>query len=293
MKSAAESNFFSRNYSLNIHGRLLDLRVPAVMGVINVTPDSFFEGSRVVDEQGIVDRADKMLTDGATILDVGAYSTRPGAGDVPEEEEIRRAVMAVKLISKKFPEAIISIDTFRHEVARAAVAEGASMINDVSGGELDPEMFHTVGELAVPYVLMHMRGTPQTMTALNEYDDLKKDVIYWLQGRLARLRDLDVKDVIIDPGFGFAKGPAQNFEMLGSLELFHALERPLLVGVSRKSMIWKTLATTADEALNGTTVLNTVALLKGASILRVHDVKEAVEAVKLIMKLKETIVTPV
>jgi dihydropteroate synthase len=285
MRSAGENKPFSRNYVLNIHGRLVNLRTPVVMGVINVTADSFFAASRTVSEKEIVRRAETMLQDGALILDVGAYSSRPGAADIPDEVERQRAVSAVTAICKAFPSAIVSVDTFRSAVARACLEAGASMVNDISGGEQDPEMFPLMARANVPYILMHMRGTPQTMATLNQYDNVMLEILSWLENKVAMLRELGVKDVIADPGFGFAKSIQQNFHMLNRLELFHHLECPLLVGISRKSMIWKTLQTSADDALNGTTVLNTIALLKGASILRVHDVRQAVEAIRLTQAL--------
>ena len=255
------------------------------MGILNLTPDSFYTGSRTPADAVVV-TAEKMLTDGATFLDVGGYSTRPGATDISPAEETDRVLPAIEAILKSFPAALISIDTFRASVARQAVEAGACLINDVSGGTLDPAMFSTVANLyqaglAVPYVLMHLRGTPQTMQALTTYTDLVPDVIDELAVPLATLRSLGVADVILDPGFGFAKTPAQNFLLLNKLPAFSLFDAPILVGLSRKSTIWKTLKITANEALNGTTVLNTTALIKGASILRVHDVQEAAETIKL------------
>ncbi len=256
------------------------------MGILNVTPDSFFAGSRVNNDRGttneVVDRAGQMLRDGATFLDIGGYSTRPGAPDISPGEESDRVLPAIEAIFCTWPDALISVDTFRADVARQAVEAGACMVNDVAGGTLDHAMFQTVAELGVPYVLMHLRGTPQTMQSLAKYDNLVTEVIDELGNQLAKLRALGHKDVILDPGFGFAKTPAHNFALLNQLESFRLFSEPLLVGISRKSTIWRTLGITADEALNGTTVLNTVALLKGASILRVHDVREAVEAVTLV-----------
>ncbi|WP_186749946.1 dihydropteroate synthase [Spirosoma utsteinense] len=267
--------------TLNCRGKLVDLTIPAVMGILNITPDSFFSGSRIATAQA-VETARKMLADGATFLDIGGYSTRPGAAEVSAGEESDRVVPVIDAILKTFPDALISVDTFRASVARQAIDAGACLINDVSGGTLDPAMFETVASLLnVPYVLMHMRGTPQTMQSLATYDHIVTEVIDELASQLAALRTSGVHDVIIDPGFGFAKTPAQNFHLLNKLDAFDFFEEPVLVGISRKTTIWKTLGITANEALNGTTVLNTVALLKGASILRVHDVREAVEAVKL------------
>ncbi|MCX6216621.1 dihydropteroate synthase [Spirosoma sp.] len=275
--------------TLNCRGRLLDLAQPAVMGILNITPDSFFTGSRVSLHETL-SRAGQMLTDGATFLDIGGYSTRPGAAEVSPAQEADRVIPVIESILTNFPDALVSIDTFRASVARQAVAAGACMINDVSGGTLDPAMFDTVGELArlgmgVPYVLMHMRGTPQTMQLMTTYQQLVLDVIDELASQLARLRTLGASDIILDPGFGFAKTPAQNFELINSLDSFHIFDEPLLVGLSRKTTVWKTLNIRPEEALNGTTVLNTAALLKGASILRVHDVREAVEAVRLTQKI--------
>jgi dihydropteroate synthase len=271
--------------TLNCRGRLVDLTVPAVMGIVNVTPDSFFTGSRIALDNA-VETAQKMLSAGATLLDVGGYSTRPGAADVQPAEEVDRVVPVIEAILTSFPQALISIDTFRASVARQAVGAGACLINDVSGGTLDPAMFATVAELpGVPYVLMHLRGTPQTMQSLATYSNVVTEVIDELAGQLTKLRAMGIHDILLDPGFGFAKTPAQNFELLSRLEAFRLFDNPILVGLSRKTTIWKTLGITADEALNGTSVLNTVALFKGASVLRVHDVREAVEAVKLTQQL--------
>ena len=247
--------------TLNCRGKLIDLSIPKVMGIINVTTDSFYDGGKTTTENDILSQAEKMLLDGATFLDIGGYSTRSGA--------------------KKFPEALISVDTFRSEVAKKAVEAGAAIVNDVSGGTLDSEMYVTVGKLKVPYILMHMRGTPKTMSTLTDYENVTIEVIKDLASKIALARAEGINDVISDPGFGFAKTREQNFEVLNNLELFQNLEIPLLSGVSRKSFIYKTLDTTPEHALNGTTFVNTVSLMKGASILRVHDVKEAVECVKL------------
>ena len=271
--------------TLNCRGRLVDLTVPAVMGIVNVTPDSFFTGSRIALDNA-VETAQKMLSAGATLLDVGGYSTRPGAADVQPAEEVDRVVPVIEAILTSFPQALISIDTFRASVARQAVGAGACLINDVSGGTLDPAMFATVAELpGVPYVLMHLRGTPQTMQSLATYSNVVTEVIDELAGQLTKLRAMGIHDILLDPGFGFAKTPAQNFELLSRLEALRLFDEPILVGLSRKTTIWKTLGITADEALNGTSVLNTVALFKGVSVLRVHDVREAVEAVKLTQQL--------
>lgn len=254
------------------------------MGILNVTPDSFFATSRVAIDTSL-EAAARMLADGATFLDIGGYSTRPGAAPVESGEEADRVVPVIEAILAEFPDALLSIDTFRADVARQAVNAGACLVNDVAGGTLDPMMFETVAGLGVAYVLMHMRGTPQTMQTMTSYQNVTLDVIDELAVRLAELRALGQKDVILDPGFGFAKTPAQNFELLSHLDKFRVFDEPILVGLSRKTTIWKTLGITADQALNGTTVLNTTALLKGAAILRVHDVREAVEAVKLTQQL--------
>jgi dihydropteroate synthase len=267
--------------TLNINQKLIDLSVPKVMGILNVTPDSFYSDSRVPQIDTALRRAEAMLAAGATFLDVGGYSTRPNATDIPESEELERVLPVIELIIKHFPDAIVSIDAFRATVARQAVEAGAAVVNDISGGNLDPNMFETVAALGVPYVLMHSRGNPQTMALLNNYGNLTVDVIFELQQKIAQLRALGVKDIIIDPGFGFAKNATQNFELFKNLEAFQILDCPLLVGNSRKSMIWRTLDIRPEAALNATTALNALALNKGAQILRVHDIKEAIEVVKL------------
>lgn len=271
--------------TLNCRGNLIDLSVTKVMGIINVTPNSFYDGGKTFSEKNILNQAEKMLAEGATFLDIGGYSTRPNAKDVSTTEEISRVEMAIRLILKNFPEAIISIDTFRSKVAIKAIEAGAALVNDVSGGILDPEMYRVVGELKVPYILMHMRGSPKTMAKLTQYDNVTTEVLKDLAEKIALAHAEGISDIIADPGFGFAKTREQNFQLLNNLELFKTLEVPVLVGVSRKSMIYKTLETTAEKALNGTTSLNTIALLKGASILRVHDVKEAMECVTLFENL--------
>ncbi|MCB7481424.1 dihydropteroate synthase [Christiangramia sediminis] len=271
---------------INCKGSLIDLSHPKVMGIINITPDSFYSGSRFESEKEILKQAEKMLTEGATFLDLGAYSSRPGADDISVEEELKRMIPAIELILKEFPEAVISVDTFRAKVANNSIQAGAAMINDISAGKLDQEMLSVIAENQVPYIMMHMKGTPQTMKDLNQYEDLTSEVLFYFSERIRAARELGINDIIIDPGFGFAKNIAQNFELLSKLELFNNLELPLLVGVSRKSMIWKKLNISANEALNGTTVLNTAALFKGANILRVHDVKEALECIKLTHELR-------
>ena len=255
------------------------------MGIINVTPDSFYDGGKTFTTDAIIDQAKYMLNEGADILDMGGYSSRPGADNVPIAEELDRIIPAISAVRSAFPESIISVDTFRSEVAEKAVTAGASIVNDISGGQLDEDMINTVAKLQVPYVCMHMKGTPQNMTDLNEYDDLVTDLLYYFSERMAVAKEAGLNDFIADPGFGFAKNIDQNFELMSKLEAFKQLEVPFLVGISRKSMIYKSLGVTAQEALNGTTALHSVALLKGASILRVHDVKEAVECVKLVSRL--------
>lgn len=273
---------------INTGGRLLDLQVPRVMGILNVTPDSFYKGSRYSGNSSIIEAARKMKDDGAAIIDIGGYSSRPGAAEISQEEEEQRVFRAIKLVKNEVPDCVISVDTFRAGIARKAVEDyGAMMINDISGGELDAEMFSTVEKLNVPYILMHMRGTPATMQKLTDYDDIVADILRWFGTRIYDLHARGVKDIIIDPGFGFSKTVEQNFEMLRRLGEFSVAGLPLLAGLSRKTTIWKTLDITAEEALNGTTVLNTLALMKGADILRVHDVKEAVQAVKLVSSLKK------
>ena len=273
---------------INVRGNLIDLSVPKVMGIINVTPDSFYEGSRFMEDNEIIRIASQMIKDGADILDVGGYSSRPGAENITAEEERTRVIKAVKLINRELPVAIISIDSFRSEIVLEAVTEcGAGIINDISGGESDTNMFGVVERLRVPYIMMHMQGVPGTMQKNPVYDDVVADILRWFGDRIFRLQSIGVSDIIIDPGFGFGKTTAHNFEMLRHLGDFSIAGLPVLVGVSRKSMIWKTLEITPGEALNGTSVLNTVALLNGADILRVHDVKEAVQAVKLVEMLKK------
>ena len=271
-----------KTYSLNLKGRLVTIDRPWVMGIINVTPDSFYGGSRVEDEQTLVERVQAMLDDGADVLDIGACSTRPGSEQVDARGEMQRLDWALGIIRRVSPDVILSVDTYRADVARRCVMEwGTDIINDISGGTIDEDMFSTIADLQVPYVLMHTRGTPETMASMTDYDNVAADVLEWMARRIDVLRQMGVADIIADPGFGFAKTMEQNYELLARLDAFHALDAPLLVGVSRKRMIYTPLDCTADEALNGTTVFNTLALQQGAHILRVHDVKPAVEAVKL------------
>ena len=275
------------NYTINANGQLIDLGTPQVMGILNVTPDSFYSGSRKQTETEIAERVEQILAEGGQMIDIGAYSSRPNADDVSTKEEMERLRRGLRILREKAPDAIVSVDTFRADVAKMCVEEyGVQIVNDISGGELDKEMFPTVARLGVPYVLMHMKGTPQTMQEAPHYDDLMKEVLLYFAEKVQQLRDLGQKDIILDPGFGFAKTLEHNYELLSHLEALQIFELPILVGVSRKSMIYKLLGTTAQEALNGTTVLNTICLMKGcANILRVHDVKECVEAVKIYQQL--------
>ena len=277
-------------YSMNLRGRLVEIDRPWVMGIVNVTPDSFYSGSRATDELTLVDRVRQLIAEGADVLDIGACSTRPGSQSVDAQGEMERLQWALNIIRREAPGVILSVDTYRADVARRCVEDwGVDIINDISGGTLDDTMFKTVAQLHVPYVLMHMRGTPDTMTSLTDYDNVTADVLEWMARRVDDMRQMGVADIIADPGFGFAKTVEQNYELLARLEAFHALNAPLLVGVSRKRMIYTPLDCTADDALNGTTIVNTLALERGAHILRVHDVRAAVEAVKLVSLMRESI----
>jgi len=267
--------------TLNCRGQLIDLRIPRIMGILNSTPDSFYAGSRIPGVDQALARAEAMLRDGATFLDIGGYSTRPGAAGVSEEEELGRVTPLVEALAAAFPEILLSIDTFRSRVARVALEAGAALVNDISAGLRDPGMLPLVAEKQVPYIMMHMRGTPADMTQLTSYDDLVGDILYYFSERISAARALGITDLVADPGFGFAKTRAQNFELLAGLSAFSVLEAPLLVGISRKSMIWKTLETEPSRALNGTTALHMLALQGGANILRVHDVEEASECIRL------------
>lgn len=271
--------------NINCNGQLIDLTTPKVMGIVNVTPNSFYDGGKLSDEKSVLLQVEKMLTEGATFIDVGGYSSKPNAEFVSEEEELQRVIPIIQRIVKEFPKAVLSIDTFRSQVAQQSIENGASIVNDISAGSLDENMLSTVAKLHVPYIMMHMKGTPQTMQSLAQYDDLVKEMLFYFSERIALARSFGISDLIVDPGFGFAKTLEQNFELLNKLEVLQMLELPLLIGVSRKSMIYKTLSTDAEHALNGTTSLNTIALMKGAKILRVHNVKEAVECVQLYQKL--------
>ncbi|MEP0213342.1 MAG: dihydropteroate synthase [Cellulophaga sp.] len=277
--------------TINCKGNLIDLSTPKVMGILNLTPDSFYDGGSYKDENDIVTKVDKMLADGATFIDVGAYSSRPNATNISVDEEINRIVPVVKLLVKKFPGIILSIDTFRSAVAKACLNNGAALINDISAGALDDKMMSVIAEYKVPYIMMHMRGTPETMQQLTTYTNATLDIKQYFAKKLAEARALGIIDLVVDPGFGFAKTTEQNFSVLQNLDLFKTMNVPVLAGISRKSMIYKTLDTTANNALNGTTALNTIALTKGANILRVHDVKEAVECITLYtaLQLNETL----
>lgn len=273
---------------INVNGFLLDLSSPCVMGILNVTPDSFYAGSRMQTEIDITHRIEQVVGEGAGIIDVGAYSSRPNAENVSPAEEMERLRMGLGILRKVQPDAVVSVDTFRADVARMCVEEyGVAIINDIAAGEMDGDMFRTVADLNVPYIMMHMQGTPQNMQQNPHYDNLLKEVFMYFARKVQQLRDLGVKDIILDPGFGFGKTVEHNYELLAHLEEFRIFELPLLAGVSRKSMIYRLLGTTPQEALNGTTVLDTICLLKGADILRVHDVREAVETVKIVEAMKK------
>ncbi len=275
------------SYSLNIGGRLLSLDTPQVMGILNVTPDSFYAESRTAGEENILNRVNQILQEGGSIVDIGAYSSRPGADEVTTEEEMRRLREALTVIRREHSDIILSVDTFRADVAKMCVEEyGVQIVNDISGGMLDHRMFETVALLGVPYILMHMRGNPKTMQQMTDYQSFVKDVFIYFAEKLQQLRDLGQKDIILDPGFGFGKTLEQNYELMQHMSEFKMFDLPVLVGISRKSMIYKLFGTTPQESLNGTTVLNTFALTQGAHILRVHDVKQAVEAVQIVSKIR-------
>jgi dihydropteroate synthase len=272
--------------NIKCNGNLIDLSTPKVMGILNVTPNSFYDGGKHNEINSIMHQVDKMLSEGADFIDIGAYSSKPSAEFVSEEEEIKRLVPIIKELVDHFPTILLSVDTFRANVAKAAVEHGVGIINDISAGLLDEKMLEAVADLKVPYIMMHMRGNPQTMQSLTNYEDIVKEMIFYFSERIQKARSFGISDLIIDPGFGFAKTLEQNYEVLHKMELFSMLELPLLAGISRKSMIYKVLENSPQEALNGTSVLNTIAIQKGAKILRVHDVKEAVECIKLVSKLK-------
>ncbi|MDH5474088.1 MAG: dihydropteroate synthase [Cyclobacteriaceae bacterium] len=277
----AKDTVFSTKKTLNIKGSILNISTPLVMGILNTTPDSFFDGGKYSSEELILQQVRKMLEDGASIIDVGGYSSRPGANEVTTNEEINRTSKVIEVIINHFPDTIISIDTFRSAVAEAAIETGAKMVNDISAGSLDKDMFSLIGKTKTPYVMMHMRGTPQNMQHKTSYTNLMNEIMDYFIEKIKLLQNLDVTDIIIDPGFGFSKTKEQNFEILEKLNYFKGLGLPLLAGVSRKSMIYNTLGNNAEQALNGTSVLNTIALMNGAQILRVHDVKEAMECIQL------------
>lgn len=267
--------------TINCKGNLIDLSTPKVMGILNITPNSFFDGGKYKDESTILNRVEKMLNDGASFIDIGAYSSKPGAEFVSEEEELARLLPVLELILLKFPKILLSIDTFRSEVAKKCIENGVAIINDISAGLLDEKMIETISKLQVPYIMMHMKGNPETMQFLANYEDVVKEMMFYFSERINKARSFGLNDIIIDPGFGFAKTIEHNYEIMQKLDFFSILELPVLVGISRKSMIYKVLENTPEEALNGTTILNTIALQKGANILRVHDVKEAVECIKI------------
>jgi dihydropteroate synthase len=272
--------------TINCKGKLIDLLTPKVMGIINLTPDSFYDGGKLGSEKEIIYQAEKMLKEGATFLDLGGYSSRPGAKFVSEADELNRVLPAVKTLIKEFPNVNLSIDTFRSKIAKTCIENGACMINDISAGLLDPQMLEVIANYQVPLVMMHMRGTPETMMLNTNYENLTNDILYFFSERIAKARALGINDIIVDPGFGFSKKLDQNFELFNDLELFSFLNTPILIGISRKSMIQKTLNISATESLNGTTALHAIALQKGVSILRVHDVKEAFETISLLQNLK-------
>jgi len=281
-----KDTFFSKNRSLNCGGKLIDLSIPKVMGILNVTPDSFYDGGRYDTENKILMRIRDMIIEGADIIDIGGMSTRPGSKPVSEEEELSRIIPAIEVIRKHFPEVIISVDTYRANVARIVVKDySANIINDISGGEMDSNMYGTIADLRVPYIIMHMKGSPLVMQKQTDYDDILAEMIDYFSLRIEKLKSMGVIDLVIDPGFGFSKTIDQNFFILKNLGTFRFFELPLIAGISRKSMIYRTLGIDSDDSLNGTTVLNTIALLNGADIIRVHDIKEAVQTVKLVEKL--------
>mgnify|MGYP003624809989 CR=1 FL=1 len=271
--------------TINCKGKLIDLSSPKIIGILNCTPDSFFDGGKYNNTDAIIFQVEKMLTEGATFIDVGAYSSRPGAKYVSESEELNRIIPIIKLLIKQFPNILLSIDTFRSQVAEQCVQQGACMINDISAGSLDEQMFSTISKLQVPYIIMHMKGSPQNMQLNPKYDDVVKEVLYYFSKKITELRSLGVNDIITDVGFGFGKTIEHNYKLLNNLKLFKNLEAPTLVGLSRKSMLFKPLQIKPDNALNATTSANTIALLNGANILRVHDVKEALEAIKIVQLL--------
>ena len=271
--------------TINLKGKLMNFSVPKIMGILNITPDSFYDGGRYNSKEKIQRQIEKMIISGADIVDVGGYSSRPGAKDISIEDELNRVIPVIEIIKKKFPKTIVSIDTFRSRVASEAIISGADIVNDISGGNLDSNMFQTVSKHKVPYILMHMRGNPENMMSKTNYENVTKDVCKYFSQRINKAHSCGINDIIIDPGFGFSKTTQQNYELLNNLEFFKEFQRPIIIGISRKSMIYKTLNTTPDKALNGSSVLHTISLMKGANILRTHDVKEAVECVKIVSQL--------
>jgi dihydropteroate synthase len=285
---ADKNTVFQQKLTLNVRGTLLDLSKPKIMGILNLTPDSFYDGGKNNNLENALRKTEELLAEGADLLDLGAYSSRPGAEHISEETEYERLIPVVKAIAKEFPQAILSIDTFRSGIAKAAINEGAHLINDISAGEMDHNMFQTIADLGVPYILMHMRGTPKTMSTLTDYTDLLAELSQYFTKKIIQLHDLGVNNLIIDPGFGFAKNIDQNYELLAKLDQLKIIGYPILVALSRKSMIYKLLDSDAEHALNGTTAANTIALMNGANILRVHDVSEAKEALKIVEKLRSS-----
>jgi dihydropteroate synthase len=277
-----KDTFFSKKRTINCRGKLIDLSSPIIMGILNVTPDSFYDGGVYTTVNKALARAESIIREGGTIIDIGAYSSRPGAADISPEEELKRLIPVIEAIRERFPDTIISIDTFRSGVAKESILAGADIINDISSGDLDPLMFKIIKELGVPYIAMHMKGDPQNMQNNPEYQDILQEIILYFSALVKELNGMGIADIILDPGFGFGKTLEHNYQILHHLEDFKLFQLPILVGISRKSMIYKLLNTNAKEALNGTTVINTIALLKGADILRVHDVKEALEVIKIV-----------
>lgn len=284
----AKDTFFYKKKSLNCNGRLLFLDQPIVMGILNLTPDSFFDGGSYQNEKQLLAKAEQFLSEGATILDLGAYSSKPNANHINEVEELDRLLPAINSIVRQFPKVILSVDTFRSNVAKQAVKHGAAIINDISSGDIDPEMFETIAQLNVPYIMMHMQGTPQNMQSKPNYRNITAEISKYFSAKINKLNKLGVNDIVLDPGFGFGKTTNHNYELFSKMDQLTLFEKPLLVGISRKSMIYKLLETDPENALNGTSALHSVALLKGADILRVHDVKKAIEVVKIVQQLKNS-----
>ncbi|MFC2111483.1 dihydropteroate synthase [Bacteroidota bacterium] len=287
-ETRAKDTFFSRKGSLNCNGNLLTICKPLLMGILNITPDSFYDGGNYIEEENWISQTRKMLSEGADIIDIGAVSTRPGSIDISEEEELQRLIPVIQSLKKEFPDIIISVDTYRSNVARQVVKEGASIINDISAGTFDEQMIQTIVELNVPYIIMHIKGTPENMQQNPVYEDIIKEIILFLSIQINKCKKAGINDLIIDPGFGFGKTVEHNYQILKNLEMFKIFELPILVGISRKSMINKILEIKPNDALNGTTSLNTIALMKGADILRVHDLKQASETIKIVSELQNS-----